>query len=365
MRNLTHTFLTGSAAALLAVVPVAAQQNVPGRTLPQDDTTLQEPASQFERNRDATDDGMMADRQQLSDADVARWLTIDNRLEVQLAQFGQNEIQNREVNSFAAELARDHNQFIQKLQPFTTMMNDRGMIDRGDRERLDRTLPGDRRAGRLDGGQDRLDGDRTGERRGSGIVRPQGDNLPDGAFDQDNADGNPLTAAARRAARTAGRAAEGVERTAERVAEGTERAADRVAEGAQNAAQRVAQGTERAAARTRRMLDDDGRPGPVPAGADRFVGSATPAFLTVYEQIGQRALSAATEELQSAPQQQRDVGYMMMQKAAHMNMLAALRTVEQSASPRLKPVIEEGISTTEDHLRQAERIIAGLQPTVR
>jgi predicted outer membrane protein len=57
------------------------------------------------------------------DRQLATCLAIDNRAEIQIAQFAEGRAQRSEVKEFAKKLQNDHNEFLQRLSQISPMVN--------------------------------------------------------------------------------------------------------------------------------------------------------------------------------------------------------------------------------------------------
>ena len=76
-------------------------------------------------------DNAQPGRQQLGqevDNYLANCLLKHNKMEIELAQFAEQQSQNPEVKQFAAQLAKDHQQLVQKLEPIVTAHAAGGVI---------------------------------------------------------------------------------------------------------------------------------------------------------------------------------------------------------------------------------------------
>jgi predicted outer membrane protein len=74
------------------------------------------------------------------------------------------------------------------------------------------------------------------------------------------------------------------------------------------------------------------------------------------QKIGQRKLQLIRGDLEKKNGADFDRCYVGQQIGAHIEVLAALETFKDIASPELRKTLEEGISTTEAHLKQAKQL---------
>ncbi len=81
----------------------------------------------------------------MTDAQLAAWLLVDNHGEVALARLAQQRAQNDDVRKFATQMVEDHTKFIDKIQPFAGQYAQ--MVGQQGQQRINQT---NRSAGNLD-----------------------------------------------------------------------------------------------------------------------------------------------------------------------------------------------------------------------
>lgn len=74
------------------------------------------------------------------------------------------------------------------------------------------------------------------------------------------------------------------------------------------------------------------------------------------QRLGQKCLESARAELDSKEGAKFDHCYAGHQAMMHMMMLDTLEVFRNFASPELRPILEEGIRTTEEHLKEAKEL---------
>jgi predicted outer membrane protein len=74
------------------------------------------------------------------------------------------------------------------------------------------------------------------------------------------------------------------------------------------------------------------------------------------QRLGQKCLESARIELEKKDGDKFDHCYAGQQAMMHMMMLDTLEVFRNFASPELRPVLEEGIRTTEEHLKEAKEL---------
>ncbi len=85
-------------------------------------------------------------------------------------------------------------------------------------------------------------------------------------------------------------------------------------------------------------------------------------FVDFKQRLGQKCLESARSELEKKQGDQFDRCYVDQQVVAHMTMLDTLEVFKDYASPDLRSVIDNGISTTQEHLKKAKDLAQQLQP---
>jgi predicted outer membrane protein len=95
------------------------------------------------------------------------------------------------------------------------------------------------------------------------------------------------------------------------------------------------------------------------------VAGQRPAFnwVTIHRELADECLQSAKKELSGKEGSEFDQCYMGMQIGAHMKMLDELKVFKNHATGRLQQDIEDGISTTEEHLKEAKSIYDKLAGT--
>lgn len=89
----------------------------------------------------------------------------------------------------------------------------------------------------------------------------------------------------------------------------------------------------------------------------------TPA-LTLAQQVGDRTTKLVQDELGKRQGVQFDAAYIGQQINQHLEILAALETFEQHATPEFKQVISQGVQATERHLNDARNLMNQLQQQI-
>jgi len=85
-------------------------------------------------------------------------------------------------------------------------------------------------------------------------------------------------------------------------------------------------------------------------------GGAGMQLVSLKQELGQQCLATASRELQEAQGPEFDKAYIGMQKGQHLQMLDTLAVFQRHASPQLRPLIEQGIQTTQQHLQHVKTI---------
>jgi len=73
--------------------------------------------------------------------------------------------------------------------------------------------------------------------------------------------------------------------------------------------------------------------------------------------LGQRCVASLQRELESKSGRDFDKAYAGQQLIAHMQMLDTLEVFKDFASPQLRSVIDQGIQTTQNHLKHVEQVV--------
>jgi predicted outer membrane protein len=89
--------------------------------------------------------------------------------------------------------------------------------------------------------------------------------------------------------------------------------------------------------------------------ADGQAGAQNPQFLLA-RQIHEECLALTKEALSEKQGAEFDKAYIAQQCFAHLGMKAAIKGSEPFASQQLKPVLQEGLQTTEKHLAEAKNL---------
>lgn len=74
------------------------------------------------------------------------------------------------------------------------------------------------------------------------------------------------------------------------------------------------------------------------------------------QRLGKKCLESAQKELEAKEGTEFDQCYAMQQAMAHVMVLDSLEVFKEFASPQLRAVIDEGISTTEMHIKHAKEL---------
>jgi len=80
-------------------------------------------------------------------------------------------------------------------------------------------------------------------------------------------------------------------------------------------------------------------------------------WVAIHKEIGEQCLQSSKKELERYKGAEFDKAYMGMQVAAHMEMLDKLKVFKNHASGQLQQDIEQGIETTQEHLKEAHKIM--------
>jgi predicted outer membrane protein len=95
------------------------------------------------------------------------------------------------------------------------------------------------------------------------------------------------------------------------------------------------------------------------AGMNEHGGAAE--FAKIMEEVDRNVQQAAVRDLSSKQGAQFDRCYLTNQMFCHMWVAEALKTFEQNASPQLKPVLQEGVQATEQHLTHLKMLLAKVE----
>jgi len=80
-------------------------------------------------------------------------------------------------------------------------------------------------------------------------------------------------------------------------------------------------------------------------------------MLQIKQEIADQCLASARAELDGKQDREFDQCYIGMQIGAHMHMIDALKVLERHVSPDLRSVVANGLTTAENHLTRAKRIM--------
>jgi predicted outer membrane protein len=104
---------------------------------------------------------------------------------------------------------------------------------------------------------------------------------------------------------------------------------------------------EQGAARQERMAE----------GREHMMGEHVQ-FAKIMEQVDRNMQQSLVRELSSKQGADFDRCYLAGQLFGHTWVVEALKTFEQSASPQLKPILQEGLQTSEQHLTHIKSLLA-------
>lgn len=246
-------------------------------------------------------------QQQPMDPHLAACLIIDNQLEVAVAEIAQQKASDEKVKEFARKMVEDHTQMISKL---------------------DRFAPGvSRMPLRVDaaGGEER---DATDANR-----RPQPGENPaprDNQRTPDRTDDAPAAAQAQ------------------------PRAAQPAQPGAapQPAALQPAQPGQ--------PIAQPGQPRPQPGLAQANAMINPQQFVAMKRELAQECLKALQKEIGDKSGKEFDECYMTHQAMAHQMMVTQLTVFRRHSSPAFQQVLDEGLQTTQEHLKHAKDLVKSL-----
>ncbi len=267
-----------------------------------------------------------------NDADVARWLQIENNGEVRMAKLAEARAQNSSVKHFAEHMIHDHSQFLGKLQPF--------------------------------------------EMTAVNMAPPAGNNVgtaatvnarPEGPVDAGRATiaGTPNTPAAPGTAGTPIRAPDvgsvptvgSVPNSAPIPTPGGLSVPGTIP--APAARTTIASPPQPPiTAQPERQVAHVG----IPATADNANRTGFD-FLEVRRQIGDQSLADATKQWDMMSPFEADKNYVGMQIAAHQNYIETSMVLRRHASPQLRDLIDDGIHAAQAHLDEAKEIMRELAET--
>jgi predicted outer membrane protein len=83
-------------------------------------------------------------------------------------------------------------------------------------------------------------------------------------------------------------------------------------------------------------------------------------FARIMEEVDQNMQQSLVKDLSSKQGTQFDRCYLSSQLFGHMWVVEALKTFDQNASPQLKPILQEGLQTSEQHLAHLKSLLAKL-----
>jgi predicted outer membrane protein len=84
-------------------------------------------------------------------------------------------------------------------------------------------------------------------------------------------------------------------------------------------------------------------------------------FATIMEQVDRNLQQSLVRDLSSKEGQQFDRCYLSAQLFGHMWVVESLKVFEQNASPQLKPILQEGLQTSEQHLQHIKSVLAKME----
>lgn len=269
------------------------QQQRDGRA---DERAAERQQDRRQQNRDQAVEGRKFENM---DQLMVAWLTPGNEEEIILAHMALERSQNEQVRQFAQQMIDEHGKFLKDLGRFGTV-----------------NYTFDQTEQILGAAGQRQDGRAADARRDD---RPAAERRPN-----------------RPADRTADRAAD---RPADRRADDADRPGP-VREAARDfgeAARDVAQGI-----------------GDTVRGAFGFNDARD--ACQIKEEIHRECLALTQRELDKRQGEEFDQAYLGHQTVAHIGMLATLKTFERHASDEMRPLIQQGVATAEQHLRHAEEL---------
>jgi predicted outer membrane protein len=107
-------------------------------------------------------------------------------------------------------------------------------------------------------------------------------------------------------------------------------------------------------------IDQPGIAGQQGMRREHMMGEHGPAgqFANIMEEVDRNMQQALTRELSSKQGTEFDRCYLTGQLFGHMWAVEALKTFEQHASPQLRPILQEGLQTSEQHLTHIKSVLA-------
>lgn len=244
----------------------------------------------------------------ISDQELAGWVLIDNRGEIQLAQFALEKTESPAVRQFAQRMIQDHQRFAQQL---AQAIGGQG---------LEQQQPGQPPARDLRPRQTRPDAE----------ARQDGDAIDEAIRES--------AAEIREAVREAERAVEQAE-----------------ADDEQDQPRRALRGRQDTPGALEERQEVEVRKVPQPFHGGAAAGGQ--GWLGVKQRLAQQMVEAIQNELQDKQGAEFDVAFMSGQTYRHLQALNTLQVFQQLASPELKPVLEQGARMTQEHLEMAKAIL--------
>jgi predicted outer membrane protein len=104
-----------------------------------------------------------------------------------------------------------------------------------------------------------------------------------------------------------------------------------------------------------------------PATQTRTTGAAQGGldFLAAKREIAQRCLASAQEKWNNEKSAECEMGFVGAQLVAHEQMLNTAKVLKQYASPELQAAIDQGIQSTESHMKHAKELLNSLASAER
>jgi len=245
------------------------------------------------------------------DRHMVHCLTMGNQEEIALSQLAQQRSTNEDVKQFAAQMVQDHTKFLNRLQ---------GQSGAGQQDSSGANAGESQRGNRLQHDANTQTGSARGESSGATAGASQQDNRQNDANRQSGA-GRGETS-------------------------GTTTGASQ----GENRLQNDANG-QSGAGRSSNLADQSSRR----RGNFGARGGAAQ-FLQVLDEVGRQCQQTKIQELSQKSGHQFDMAYMGMQAGAHLKMADELTVFSKHASESLRPILEEGLQTTKQHLARAKEI---------
>ena len=234
----------------------------------------------------------------VSDAELATWLIIDNRMEIEFAQYAREKAGSENVREFAAKMAEDHSQFVQKLQDAAGL------------------------------GTEQRENQRPRSRRNRNESGSQGES--------------------NRRPTPRGETSEAIEDAAKTIRQVSDDTREPVA--AEDRSR------ERDSTRRPNRLQREGNR-EIPAPFHGEAAGVPAGLLALKQELSQKQLDSIKSALDPRQGANFDIAYVNQQVMAHMNMLDALRVFQRHASSQeLKQVLKQGEQATQEHLRLAQNL---------